>query len=230
METKKAKRSKERKRIEFKTETVPIESLKPHERNYREHPEDQLDHVAESIRSNGVYRNVVVAKDGTILAGHGVVLAAKKLGLKEIPVVRLPFGPNDPMALKVITGDNEVAKLSIVDDRVLTEMLREIKETDPIGLLGTGFDERMLAALTMVTRPESEIKDFNEAAEWAGMPEYTEEGGSKLKIIVVFETEADRAKFMKLIKAKVINKKVAKAWSIYWPEKPKQNLVGEIFK
>jgi ParB-like chromosome segregation protein Spo0J len=70
-------------------EMVPIDELRPHPRNYRVHPEDQLAHVEHSMRTNGVYRNVVAARDGTILAGHGVVLAARKIGLAEVPVDRL---------------------------------------------------------------------------------------------------------------------------------------------
>lgn len=55
---------------------VPLSELRPHPRNYRHHPERQLIHIAMSLHQNGFYRNVVAARDGTILAGHGVVLAA----------------------------------------------------------------------------------------------------------------------------------------------------------
>ena len=68
---------------------VAISGLRPHPRNYREHPEDQLEHIKASIVENGFYRNVVAARDGTILAGHGVVLAATAMGLRKVPVIRL---------------------------------------------------------------------------------------------------------------------------------------------
>jgi hypothetical protein len=49
------------------TEIVALSSLRPHPRNYREHPEDQIEHLMQSIRANGFYRNIVVARDGTII-------------------------------------------------------------------------------------------------------------------------------------------------------------------
>lgn len=55
----------------YDIEHVDPKRLKPHPRNYRGHPDDQLAHIERSIRDNGVYRNVLVARDYTILAGHG---------------------------------------------------------------------------------------------------------------------------------------------------------------
>ena len=61
-------------------ESALIVDLKPHPRNYRGHPEGQVAHLEQSLRDHGIYRNVVVANDNTILAGHGVIVAAQKLG------------------------------------------------------------------------------------------------------------------------------------------------------
>lgn len=69
----KAKKSAPKKPVEFQHEMIEIQTLKPHPRNYRTHPEDQIAHLIESISKHGFYRNVVIAKEGTILAGHGVV-------------------------------------------------------------------------------------------------------------------------------------------------------------
>src|SRR5258707_279190 len=104
---------------DYPVEIVAVADLKPHPQNYREHPDDELEHIVESIRANGFYRNVVVARDNTLLAGHGVVQAAKKLGKTEIPVLRLDLDPDDPKALKVLVGDNEIARMAMVDDRAL---------------------------------------------------------------------------------------------------------------
>lgn len=152
-------------------ELLPVASLRPHPRNYRDHPDAQLDHVVESIQRNGVYKNVVCARDGTILAGHGVVLAAQKAGVELIRVVRLDLDPDEPAALKVLAGDNEVSNLAVDDDRKLTELLREIAQSGD--LLGTGYDAQNLAALAMVTRPAAEIKNEDEAAHWVGMPKFS---------------------------------------------------------
>ena len=173
----------------FKTELVPISSLHSHPQNYREHPDDQVEHLVKSLSEHGVYRNIVATKDGTILAGHGVYKAAAKLGLKDIPIIRLNLNPNDPQAIKILIGDNEIEHLAEQNDRLLADLLKQLKdETD---LLGTGFDDMMLANFLMVTRPKSEIKDFNEAAEWIGMPEYNLVD-EPLKLVLVFRNQKDR--------------------------------------
>lgn len=199
----------------FTAEKVPVASLKPHPRNYQAHPEDQLNHIIESIKLHGFYRNVVVARDNTILAGHGVVEAAKKMGERRIPVIRLDLDPNEARALKVLTSDNEIGNLAQTDDRALTELLKGIMEDG--GLLGTGFDEAQLAALTYVTRPASEVGSINEAEAWVGMPEY-EEGGTPYKLVITFQSPEDRVAFSKKIKLR-IDKNAIKGttWSTRWP-------------
>jgi len=181
-------------------ETVAVGDLKPHPKNYRGHPESQVKHLMKSIEEHGLYRNIVVAKDLTILAGHGVATAVTRLGLPEVQVIRLDLDADDPRALKILAGDNEIAHLAHVDDRALTELLKDIGNTG--GLLGTGYDSQMLAALVMVTRPASEIKDFDAAAEWLGMPEYeamASTGMARNAIMVHFRNDEDRMAFGKLL-------------------------------
>ena len=153
--------------MDFNTERVPIDDLRPHPENYRDHPPDQIEHIISSITNLGFYRNVVIANDNTILAGHGVWKACKQMGtIKEIPCIRLKVSPDSASAKKVLVGDNEIGKLGLQDDRMLTTILREIYEADDLvdGLLGTGYDEMMLAGLVYVTRPADEIQDVDEAA------------------------------------------------------------------
>lgn len=198
---------------------VKIADLTEHPRNYKTHPDDQVAHLGESILEHGFYRNVVIARDGTILAGHGVVLAATKVGLDEVPAVRLDLDPNEPQALKILAGDNELPRFAVVDDRALTEMLKEISEESATGLLGTGYDEMVLANLLMVTRHTSEISGIDAAAEWTGMPDY-EPAGDSFKFIVTFTTEADRNAFMEKYKMRevvAITHGTPKAISGIWP-------------
>lgn len=212
-------------RAQIDLEEVQIADLKPHPRNYHQHPQDQLDHIAESLQENGLYRNVVISADGFILAGHGVVLAAEQRGFRTMIVCRLPVAHDSPAALKVLTGDNEIAHLGIVDDRALTGLLKEIKDTAEHGLLGTGYDEAMLAGLLFVTRPESEIADFDEAAEWAGMPEY-EQQTQPIKLIVSFETEDDRADFAEHLGVRL----GPKTKSMWWPPRGKDDVSSVRFE
>lgn len=204
-------------------ERAAIADLKAHTRNYRGHPEDQVEHLVESIREHGFYRNVVVANDGTILAGHGVIQAAEKLGMAEVPVIRLPYGPDDPKALKILAGDNELARLADIDDRLLSEILREIREDD--ALLGTGYDDAMLASLIFVTRPRSEISSHGEAAQWVGLPDYVDPG-QPFRVVVSLDSEADRTRFMELIGVEKPHKKLSNTsgtWSCWWPARPRDD-------
>lgn len=201
------------------TELVAISSLKPHPRNYRKHGADQIAHIQASIKANGFYRNVVVAVDGTILAGHGAVESAKALGIVKIPVVRLNLKPTDKRALRVLTGDNEAQRLGEVDDRALSEILKDLA-VDTDGLLGTGFDEKQLANLVFVTRHSEEIKDFNAANEWLGLPAYDAKDDSlngEPVIVISFKTEKDRERFVSETKLRIKDKRGNRRWSTVWP-------------
>jgi len=200
---------------DFDLETVAIADLRPHPRNYRSHPDDQIEHLVESIRQNGLYHNIVVARDNTILAGHGVVQAAGKMGFESLPVIRLNLEPDDSRALKVLAGDNEITHLAEIDDRELSKILKEVNEFD--GLLGTGYDERMLANLVFVTRPQSEIADFDAAAEWVGMPEY-DSSEEPIQLIVNFRNVDDRAAFLEGVDLKTMSRG-GRALTAWWPPK-----------
>lgn len=212
--------------MSFKTEKMKLTEIQPHPKNYRKHPEDQLLHIIQSIKEHGFYRNVVISKDNYILAGHGVVQAVKKMGKKEIPVIKLQVNHDSPKALKVLTGDNEIAHLGEIDDRALTELLKEINDMDESGLFGTGFDESMLANLVFVSRPKSEIKDFDKASEWVGLPEYDMQDPRHHSIIVHFESEKDFQDFIKLTQAQVTeNSKY-----MWYPYKPKDDVKSVEFE
>ena len=128
-------------------------------------------------------------------------------------VVTLPIAPDSPQALKVLTGDNSIGLLAMDDDRGLTEMLRGLAESGD--LLGTGFDESMLSALVMVSRPASEISGHDAAAEWVGMPEY-EAGEAAYNLTISFTSEEDRERFVGET-ALEIDSRGKIAWSTRWP-------------
>ena len=197
------------------TELVLVSSLKPHPRNYRVHPPDQLAHIIASIEQHGIYRNVVVAQDSTILAGHGVVQALTQMRRSEVPVIRLPIEPDSTAALKVLAGDNEISHLAEVDDATFTALLLEIKDMG--GLLGTGYDDAMLANLMFVTR--GEMADQNEAQAWAdaGMPGDLN-GACPFKIIVSFLNANDREQFVALASLHIM-KRESVVWSARWPHR-----------
>lgn len=205
-----------------------ISTLTPHPRNYLTHEDDQLVHIEASIREHGFYRNVVVSEEGVILAGHGVVEASKRLGLEKVPAVRVPLKADDPRALKLLAGDNEISNLATVNDRILTELLREVAQAEEAGLLGTGFDQERLANLVFVTRPASEIADFDAARAWVGLPAYDEENQAAIdekaiSLVVTFKTPEERETFCKDIGLKV-NYKAYGKWSTTWPYEERKDL------
>jgi hypothetical protein len=208
----------------FVAELIDTQDLKPHPRNYQQHPDYQLRHIIKSIETHGFYRNVVVAKDNTILAGHGVVEAATRLGITQIPVHRVDLMPDDTKALQILTGDNEINNLAVVNDRMLTELLKEIALDDTAGLIGSGFDENQLATLAMITRPAHEIKDKDEAAEWLGMPDLEIEKPS-IRLIVHFDNETDREEFAKLIGYKFTEN----TKSIWYPQRERDDVTSVEF-
>jgi hypothetical protein len=210
---------------EFSAVMTDPKTLTPHPRNYRKHPMSQLRHIIDSIQTNGFYRNVVVAKDSTILAGHGVVDAAIHMGLTRIPVITMDIEPNDPRAIKLLTGDNEISNLSEVNDRLLTELLKEVMGEQELGLTGTGFDTEQLASLLMVTRPTTEIKDKNEAAEWIGMPDWEVEP-APLKVIVSFANKSDRNDFAELVGYNLTDKTT----SVWYPPRTREDNSGLRFE
>lgn len=124
------------------TETVDLADLRPHPRNYQAHPEAQIDELDASLREHGLYRNVVIARDGTILAGHGMVETARRAGMTRIRAVRMPYGPDDPAAIRLVVGDNGLPRLAVPDDTALAGLLSSLREADPVeGLRGTGYDD-----------------------------------------------------------------------------------------
>ena len=198
-------------------ETINVNQLKEHPRNYKQHPEQQLEHIIKSIEEHGFYRNIVIAKDNTILAGHGVVQASKLMGKQKVPVIRLDINSDSTQALKVLTSDNEIGNLAMVDDRQLSEVLKDILDEE-LDLTGTGFDEDQLSALIYTTRNADEIQTIDEANEWVGIADY-ENKPNPIKVMVHFESEEDRENFMQLLDNPHVNYKMGQTWKIWFPER-----------
>ena len=73
---------------ELKIVYLPPGDLTPYEHNAKRHPDEQVEHIANSIREFGFRQPIVVDADNVVVIGHGRLLAAKKLGLDAVPVVR----------------------------------------------------------------------------------------------------------------------------------------------
>ncbi|MBA3241402.1 MAG: ParB N-terminal domain-containing protein [Acidobacteria bacterium] len=112
-------------------------TLIPNPRNARTHSEKQIGQIAASISRFGFAVPITIDDDGNIVAGHGRWLAAKQLGLAEVPVIRVRFlSDTDRRAFAL--ADNRIAELSGWDQNLLAEELSFLLE-DGYELEITGF-------------------------------------------------------------------------------------------
>ncbi len=124
----------------------PVAELIPYARNARTHDAEQVDQISASIREWGWTTPVLVAEDGTIIAGHGRVLAARKLCLKEVPVM-VAEGWSEAQKRAYALADNKLALNAGWDNSLLGLELTELEGLGfELDLTGFDIDER--AALT----------------------------------------------------------------------------------
>jgi DNA modification methylase len=128
-------------REELAVERWPIERLLPYAANARTHPEDQVAQIAGSIAEFGFNVPCLVDERGVLVAGHGRLLAARRLGLAEVPVIRLGH-LTDAQARAFRIADNQIALNAGWDDAMLAAELARLKEDGvDLDLLGFGEDE-----------------------------------------------------------------------------------------
>lgn len=119
--------------------------LVPYARNARTHSEEQVAQIAASIVEFGFTNPILAGSDGVIVAGHGRLAAAQKLGLDTVPVVVLDhLTPTQRRAL--IIADNRIAENAGWDDAMLRIELQSLQE-DGFNLDITGFDADALAEI-----------------------------------------------------------------------------------
>lgn len=126
-------------------EYIETEKLIPYARNSRTHSDEQVQQIMGSIKEFGFTNPVLVDGDGVIIAGHGRTMAAQRLGMKEVPCLRLSHLTEAQKRAYVI-ADNKLALNAGWDDEMLALELRNLRDED-FDLSLTGFDDAELAAL-----------------------------------------------------------------------------------
>jgi hypothetical protein len=111
----------------MKIEQIPTEKLIPYARNAKKHDAAQVSKLAGSIREFGFNNPVLIDEDNGIIAGHGRVMAAQKLELKEVPCIRLGH-LTDTQRRAYILADNRLAEINSGWDEELLKL--EIKDID----------------------------------------------------------------------------------------------------
>lgn len=128
-----------------KIEQWPTAKLLPYARNARTHSESQVAQIAASIAEFGFTNPILAGADGVIVAGHGRLAAAQKLGIVTVPVVVLDhLTPTQRRAL--VIADNRIAENAGWDEAMLQVELAALQDDD-FDLTLTGFDADALAGL-----------------------------------------------------------------------------------
>jgi DNA modification methylase len=121
-------------------EMVSVDTLIPYAKNARTHSDEQVAQIAGSIKEFGFNNPVLVDKDNSVIAGHGRLMAARKLGYKEVPVVKLEH-LTESQRKAYILADNRIALNSGWDTSMLSLELQELKDDIDLSLLGFDADE-----------------------------------------------------------------------------------------
>ena len=146
-------------------EQVSIEALIPYARNSRTHSDAQVAQIAASIKEFGFTNPVLIDEDGGIIAGHGRTLAARKLGLDEVPCLRLAY-LSEAQKKAYIIADNKLALNAGWDDEMLKVELSELKDLDfDLSLIGFDADE-----LANLLEPE-QVEGLTDEDEVPELPE-----------------------------------------------------------
>lgn len=175
-------------------EQVLIESLIPYARNSRTHSDAQVAQIAASIHEFGFTNPVLIDAEGIIIAGHGRVLAARKLKLDAAPCIRLSHLTESQKKAYII-ADNKLALNAGWDEELLKLEMSELGELGfDMSLLG--FSPGELSTLFL----ETEKGETDPEKEWEGMPEFDQPDKMSFRhVIVHFECQSDVDEFARLI-------------------------------
>src|SRR5690554_5159052 len=149
-----------------KIEQWPTAKLLPYVRNARTHSDDQVAQIAASIAEFGFTNPILAGSDGVIIAGHGRLAAAQKLGLEIVPVVVLDHLSATQRRALVI-ADNRIAENASWDDAMLRIELEALQDED-FDVLLTGFDADALTELMAGEEPGNEGQTDEDAVPELG--------------------------------------------------------------
>ena len=151
--------------MELQIEYVDIDSIKPYENNSRQHGSEDLKAIVDSIKEFGFKDPIGIWKD-TIVEGHGRLLAAKKIGMKQVPIIRLD-DLTDEQRRAYALAHNKTAELSSWDFNLMNLELTNISEID-MSLFG--FDKAAAGSDPEVEDEEDLFEDVENLEQHYGVP------------------------------------------------------------
>ncbi len=141
--------------------TRKTSDLIPYANNSRTHSDEQINQVAASIKEFGFTSPVLIDEDNGIVAGHGRVMAANKLGVDEVPCIQLN-GLTEAQKKAYIIADNQLPLNAGWDLDMLKLELDSLNEMEfDIDLLG--FDDEFLSQVNVDIDDIEEVDSFNES-------------------------------------------------------------------
>jgi DNA modification methylase len=124
---------------ETRYEYRDVDDLIPYARNARTHSAEQVNKLAGSIKEFGFINPIIISEDGGVLAGHGRIMAANKLGIKRVPCI-VENHLTETQKKAYIIADNKLALDAGWDEEMLKVELEELNQMD-FDLSLTGFDD-----------------------------------------------------------------------------------------
>ena len=152
----------------MKVEKIAIEKLIPYARNSRTHSDAQVAQIAASIKEFGFNNPVLIDKNESIIAGHGRVLAARKLNLAEVPCIRLEH-LTETQKQAYIIADNKLALNAGWDEELLKLEFSELADAG-FDLSLIGFSDEELDSIIDSTDKTEGLTDEDETPEIPAEP------------------------------------------------------------
>ncbi|MBL0419774.1 site-specific DNA-methyltransferase [Ramlibacter sp. AW1] len=146
----------------------PIESLIPYARNARTHSDEQITQIAASIREFGFNNPILVDGHRGVIAGHGRILAARKLEMTELPVIELAH-LTDTQKRAFILAENKLTERAGWDSELLSLELSELQDAG-FALELTGFDDAEIQSLLAKAGDEGSGESEDAADELPAVP------------------------------------------------------------
>jgi DNA modification methylase len=144
-------------------ERWPLDKLIPYARNARTHSDEQVTQIAASITEFGFVNPILAGSDRVIIAGHARLLAARKVGLAEAPVIVLD-GLTENQRRALVLADNKLALNAGWDDEMLRLEIEALKDADyDLNILG--FEDEELARLLAAQEVSGGLTDEDSVPE-----------------------------------------------------------------
>lgn len=148
----------------YQVEQIDIQKLIPYANNAKLHSEEQVAQIAASIREFGFNSPVLIDKENGIIAGHGRVLAARKLGLEQVPCIRLSH-LTDTQRRAYILADNRLGETGGGWQWELVKLEVDQLTVEGLELDLVGFTQADIDRMLVTGREDDAPEDFPEASE-----------------------------------------------------------------